>query len=44
MFFQLEMFFAHELGDIIDLSVSLRWDIDAEEGIHEAGLDILEAI
>lgn len=44
MWFQKYMILPHQLGDIVDLGVPLRWDIDAEEGINPPSLEILEAI
>lgn len=38
------MILPHQLGDIVDLGVPLRWDINTEEGINPPSLEILEAI
>ena len=41
MLFHQDVILTHELGDIVDLGVSLGWNVDAEEGIDSASLEIL---
>jgi hypothetical protein len=44
MLFQKDVILPHELGDIVDLGVSLGWDVNTEEGIDSTSLEVLQPI
>jgi len=44
MLFHQDVILPHELGDIVDLGVSLGWDVNTKEGIDSTSLEVLQSI